>query len=200
MKIDVPFFENKANDCGPVALQMVLAYFEKDISLEKIKQTAAVEASGVTWTLGLAKAAAEQGCKVAFYTTKLGAVHNNEYYQQHADMEHAPDKLKKLLTHCQTLGVVVKEEKLDLQTLLQHVTKTCIPIVLVDWNVIANKEGYLGHFLPLVGYDGDHVIVHQPGPQPTPFLTLDRELFDKARKAKGTDEDVVVVSHGSDDV
>ena len=114
MKINVPFLENKANDCGPTALQMVLNYFGKEVSLQKIQQAAEIEASGITWTIGLAKAAAELGCKVEFFTTKLGAVHDNAYYKEHADMNNAQEKLKALAGQCRALGVGIKEEKLPL--------------------------------------------------------------------------------------
>jgi len=48
--------------------------------------------------------------------------------------------------------------------------------------------------VPLVGYDNENVLIHNHGLRDTQeFMKIDRKLFDEARKAKGTDEDVVVI-------
>ena len=51
-----------------------------------------------------------------------------------------------------------------------------------------------GHFVPIVGYDEKNIYVHNQGlTNPTENLSIPRELFEQARKAKGTDEDIIFI-------
>lgn len=91
---------------------------------------------------------------------------------------------------------MVYEKSLLLEEILSFVTEESIPIVLIDWNVIMSRKnkGYQGHFVPIVGYDEKVVYIHNPGLKDTKeFMPISRELFDKARKSEGTDEDVAVI-------
>ena len=78
----------------------------------------------------------------------------------------------------------------------------CVPIALVDWNVIRGTpaRGYQGHFVPIVGYDAAHVFVHDPERAARggrgARCAVPRDVFDAARRADGTDEDVVFVGPG----
>ena len=104
------------------------------------------------------------------------------------------DSSKRLVEEAKNAGVNVHEKTLVLKKILGFLTENSIPIVLVDWNVIINKKekGYQGHFVPVVGYDNQNVYVHDPEEQKG-FKAVQRNIFDKARKADGTDEDIVVV-------
>ena len=69
-------------------------------------------------------------------------------------------------------------------------------MILLDWNVIKGcpEKGYQGHFVPITGYDENNVYVHNHGMlNPSPYFTIPREVFDEARKSKGTDEDVLFI-------
>ena len=64
-------------------------------------------------------------------------------------------------------------------------------IKITEW---AREKGYQGHFVPVVGYDKKNVYVHNHGlNNPLSFLPIKKEIFEEARKAKGTDEDIIVV-------
>ena len=63
-----------------------------------------------------------------------------------------------------------------------------------NWNVIKGRAGYHGHFMPIVGYDDEKIYFHQPGPKdPEPYFAISLEVFDKARKSVGTDEDIFFI-------
>lgn len=70
-----------------------------------------------------------------------------------------------------------------------------MPIVLLDWNKITKKANtYHGHFVPVVGYDEKFIYVHNHGlNNPQSFLQIEKKLFDEARKAQGTDEDILII-------
>ncbi|RLJ02865.1 MAG: hypothetical protein DRP11_02410, partial [Candidatus Aenigmatarchaeota archaeon] len=115
-----------------------------------------------------------------------------DFYKKYVDID--LEGSKKLLEEAERLGVNIEEKELDLEELLSKVTEDSVPIVLVDWNAIDGGKGYQGHFLPLVGYDEMNVYVHDHGlKDPRPFKPIPRGIFDRARKAEGTDEDIVIV-------
>ena len=199
MKFKVPFYKQESkNDCGPTALQMVIEYLGEPHPREELMGLVNSDKSGVTWTLGLAKAVAEIGFKTEFYTTCLGFNAKNyqlEYYQKEADdSSSSHQKLEKLRRDSHKLGVQMAEKSLSLKELLSKISKNCIPIILLDWSKIKGTSEFIGHFVPIVGYDKENVYVHNQGFHNTQaFLPIRRELFEEARKAKGTDEDIVYI-------
>ncbi len=96
----------------------------------------------------------------------------------------------------QKAGVKLEERGVDLEELLGKIGNNSLPIILLDWNVVKEErdKGYKGHFVPVVGYDEESIYVHNHGlNNPTPFLPIKRDIFEEARKAKGTDEDIIIV-------
>jgi len=90
--------------------------------------------------------------------------------------------------------VDVEERTLSLDEILSYIKQDSAIIILLDWNIITGGEGYQGHFVPVVGFDSKYIYVHNHGfLNPTPFLPISRELFEKARKSRGTDEDIVII-------
>jgi hypothetical protein len=199
MKLKVPFYKQESkNDCGPVALRMVLEYLGEPHSREELINLVDSDKSGVTWTLGLARAVAKMGFKTEFYTTCLGFNPKNyelEYYQKEADKPSSSErKLKRLQIESHQLGVKMEEKSLTLKQLISKISKDCVPIVLLDWNRVRGKESYQGHFVPIVGYDDENIYVHNHGEiDPKEFVAIKRDLFDEARKSKGTDEEIVFI-------
>jgi len=195
MKLNVPYHKSKnETDCGPLALKMVLEFFNKTTSFDEIAKKQKQLKSGLVWTAGIARAAKKFG-----FNTKLISITNFshddiDYYQKYAD-DKSMLVLKELTDEIKTLGVDIQEKNISLDELLSHVTDNSVPIVLINWFVLAAKEGYSGHFVPLVGYDAENVYVHNPGlASAEAFMSIKRELFLKAWESEGTDKDVVVVS------
>ena len=199
MKFEVPFYKQESkNDCGPTALQMVLEYLGEAHPREELINLVDSDKSGVTWTLGLAKAATEIGFKAEFYTICLGFNLSNyelEFYQKEADeASSSKQKLEKLQREAHKLGVKMQEKTLSLKELLSKVSENCIPIILLDWSKIKGTPEFIGHFVPIVGYDEENIYIHNQGlNNPQEFLSIKKELFEQARKSKGTDEDIVFI-------
>ncbi|MFH1289783.1 MAG: peptidase C39 family protein [Nanoarchaeota archaeon] len=196
MKLPVPFFKQTTPlNCGPAALRMILAYLDKDPGIEILEEKTGIKEGKGTNTIQLANATATIGFKTKLFTLHLSYNEENKdlnFNKQYDDM--TQDKFKVWLQKAKDLGVEMQEKSISQEKLLSFVTESSLPIVLLDFNVIRNKEGYHGHFAPIVGYDEENIYIHNHGMKDTQeFMPVKRDLFDKARKAKGTDEDVVVV-------
>lgn len=198
MKLNVPFYKQTTPlNCGSSALRMVLAYLGKDLGLEILEEKMGVkEGKGVS-TVRLAIASTSLGYKTEFYSKQILFNEKNinlDYYKQYGDMNLKESEI--LIKQAKEEGVNVQEKSLPLEELLEIVTEKSVPIILLDWNVVLGKreEGYQGHFVPIVGYDDENVYVHNHGFKNTQkFFPINKLIFDKARKAKGTDEDIVVI-------
>jgi len=195
MKLDVPFFRQTSPlNCGPTVLKMVLAYFGKDFPIEVLeRETGISEGKGIS-TILIASAAARLGYGVDFYSMQVTFNKENlkhEFYQKYADIN-LMKQSEKLIKEAKTAGVKIEEKTVELGELLSMLANDSLLIVLVDWNVVlGNGKGYQGHFVPVVGFDDENVYVHNSGGEE--FVKIKRKVFDEARKAKGTDEDVVVI-------
>ena len=89
----------------------------------------------------------------------------NAYYSRYGDVDETSQA--QLVAEAKRLGVSLSEAHVPLSRLLSAVTPHSIPIVLVDvplvynsWTTPPPRHSYVGHFLPVVGYDSTHVIVH----------------------------------------
>jgi len=198
MKLQVPFIQQTSPlNCGPTALRMAVAFIDHDLGINVFEKECGLEEGKGTNTIQLAVASASLGYKTKLFTIHLSYNEENrklDYYKKHDSMN--SDRFDTWFQKAKKLKVNMKEESISLEKLLSLVTKKSLPIVLVDWNVVKGEteKGYRGHFVPVVGYDKENVYVHNPNSSsPSPFFSIKREIFDKTRKAKGTDEDVVVV-------
>lgn len=198
MKLNIPFYKQTTKlNCGPTALRMILSYFGEDTDIKLLEEKTGIKKGKGIFTIQIASAAAILGYKTNFYSKHI--LFNEEYlkldyYKKYSDMN--LDLSKKLVEEAKKAGVNVQEKTLSLEEILEFVSKNSVPIVLLDWNIVMDKreKGYQGHFVPVVGYDKKDVYVHNHGfNNPQEFMPISREVFNKARKAKGTDEDIVII-------
>ena len=197
MKLEVPFYpQTSATNCGPAALQMVLAYFGKQLRLKQIEDSAGIESGKGLYTIQLAIAAARFGFSVRFYTTSLGlnpAHADMTFYKNYASMNES--RMASLVCAARSAGIVLEERTVPLKELLSYVHRDSLALGLLNWNTVKGVDEYQGHFVPVVGYDDEFVYVHNSGlGSGQSFVPIERRLFDKARKAAGTDEDVLVIT------
>lgn len=197
MRLEVPFYkQTKDFNCGPTALKMVLSFFGENHDMNLIEEKVGIKDRKVVSTIQLAIASARLGFKTDFYSKHLlfDEEHKKmDFYKKYSEMN--LEFSKKLVEEAKKSSVNVQERSLPLEGLIPLTSVNSIPIVLLDWNIIVgNRKGYLGHFVPVVGYDEKNIWVHNQGfKDPTAFLMIGKKIFDKARKAEGTDEDIVIV-------
>ncbi len=199
MRLNIPFFKQTTSlNCGPVALKMVLGYFGKEYETEVLERSVGIEDGKGVSTIQIALAAALLGYKTELYSRHILFNEENkdlEYYKRYGSMN--LERSRELVEKARKAGVKIEEKTFDLEELLSMLNENSVAIVLIDWNIVMNRkeEGYQGHFVPIVGYDDKKVYVHNHGLTDTKeFMQTKREIFDEARKAKGTDEDIMIVN------
>ena len=198
MFLPVPLYRQSSPlDCGPTNVRMVTAFLEKDVGIERIRELIDLKDGQGVSTIKLAIAAAKLGFSTSFYSTSLffDTTHGDlDFYKEHGDLN--LEASKKLVREAEENKVDLHEQSLSLEDLLSFVNNKSIPIVLLDWSVIDERvKGYMGHFVPIVGYDEEMVYVHNIGVDyGRENMPIKRETFERARKAKGTDEDILVIS------
>lgn len=197
MKLEIPFYKQTTElNCGPVALRMILAYFDKDPGLEILEEKIGIKDGKGVSTIQIAIAASLLGYKTYFFSKHIYFNEENlkfGFYQKYFD---ATQQSKQLVEEAKMAGVKIEEKDVSLKKLLGKLGKNSVPIILLNWNIVNGKRdnGYQGHFVPIVGYDEDNIYVHNHGlDNPTSFLPIKKEIFEEARKAKGTDEDIIII-------
>jgi len=196
MKISVPFYKSKIDtDCGPLALIMALAHLGERHTFKEISEKERQIDTGLVWSVGIARASKVLGFPTKFVSTTNFSHEESDidYYKKYSH-DKAKIVLKELSEEIKKIGVEVQERNMTLKELLSYVSENSIPIVLVNWYVIAGKDGFSGHFLSVSGYDEENVYVHNPGlASAMPHLPIKRDVFLRAWESKGTDKDTVII-------
>lgn len=197
MKIQVPFYKQTTHlNCGPFVLRMVFSFFKKEFPIQLIEEKVGIKSGKAVSTLRLAIAAADLGFKTKLISKQIHFNEENlklDFVKQYGTIN--LEISKKLVKEAEEKGVELIEKQISLNDLLNYVNEDSIPIVLVDWSIIVGKpeKGYVGHFVPLVGYDEENVYVHNAADDNGAFFKINKQVFDKARKARGTDEDILII-------
>lgn len=196
MNLKVPFYKQSTSlNCGPTVLRMVLAYFDKDYGIKFLEEKVnRFKRKGVS-TIKLAIASIRLGFKTEFFSKHILFNEENlklDFYKEYNDINQ--EESKKLLEEAKNIGINIQKKSLTLKKLLSKITEDSVPIVLVDWNILLKEKGYHGHFVPVVGYDRKCIYIHNSRAEDFKgFMSIKKEIFDKMRKAKGTDEDIIVI-------
>lgn len=198
MKLNVPFYKQTTTlNCGPAALRIVLAYIDKDPGIEILEQKTELKEGKGIMTIQIATAAALLGHPTKFFSKHIEFNPENkklEFYKKYTTETQQSDSAVK---NARRAGVQIEKRTLSLKEILAAITEDSVPIILLDWNVISPKEGrtYQGHFVPVVGYDENNIYVHNHGLVETQaYFPIPKDIFEKARKARGTDEDITIIS------
>jgi len=198
MKIQVPFYKQTTNmNCGPFVLKIVFSFFKKQFPIELIEEKVGIKSGKAVSTLRLSIAAADLGFKAKIISKHI--YFNEENLKLDFVKNYGAINLevsKKLVKEAEEKGVELNEKEISLDDLLKYANENSIPIVLLDWSIIIGKpeKGYVGHFVPVVGYDEENIYVHNPNDDNGAFFKINKQVFDKARKATGTDEDILIIS------
>jgi uncharacterized protein YvpB len=197
MKLSVPYYKSeKDTDCGPLALRMALAYLGESYTFKKISEEERQIDTGLVWSVGIARASKKLGFPTKFISTTNFSHEENDidYYKKYSN-DKAKIVLKELSDEIEKIGIEIQERDMSVEELLSYVSENSVPIVLVNWYVIAGKEGFSGHFLLITGYDEKNVYVHNPGlASAMPYLPIKKDVFLRAWESKGTDKDTIVIS------
>lgn len=198
MKLEVPYLRQTTPlNCAPAALGMILHYFGDESSLEDLEKKMDIEDGKGISTIKIADVSAQLGYRTEFFSKHIlfnEANLQHKFYQNYGDMD--VSQSERTIKEAISRGVKVEEKTLPLEDLLSIISPNCVPIVLLDWNIVKGTpdKGYQGHFVPIVGYDDTNVLVHCPEmKEDRSFVPISRTIFDEARKASGTDEDLIII-------
>lgn len=204
-------------DCGITCLQMLLDYYRLDLSaFARLLQ--AYECNQSTWTIDLLHLLHRSGVRAVLHTITIGcseAYNDVPYYEDLIgnDRQRVNQLFASEASH-------VKLGSLDWSTLKAHLLEHRTPcIVLVDADKldcctcrktmfarIVDKllpmvtSSYQGHYVLLTGYaesNGLEFIRYVDPGKTDGLCTTTRDNFDLARRAFGTDEDVILCYEAS---
>lgn len=191
-KLKVPLIKQETNkDCGPACLKMILEYFGKEASFNELYDLAGIKKCDAFWSIDLAIVAKKLGVNCEFYSTVLGVKEDN--FELYSDMtSESIEEVKTKFSSSEEVGLKSYEKSLSEEEILKLLDEGRPVISLVDWDVVepSGEHKYRGHFVVLIGYDKDFIYVNDPtsGEQ----MKIARNEFHWARKARGTDEDLIV--------
>ena len=206
MRLDIPFHANDGDgkQCFQAAMRMVLEfYLGKDHSLRELDKLTRRKQGLWTYTPQAATALHNLGLDVEFRSKEPlePFLQGEEFIREHAgeDADH-------ILKHTDVPVVVAatrealergvfRQGATTVEDLERHLDKEEVPVVLVDYNKLMDKDGpYQGHAVVVTGYDEDNIHYHESGPKsPEPHKEATKEGFQAAMDAKGTDNDCIIV-------
>jgi len=199
MKLKIPLFKQKGRPtCGPVSLRMALAYLGKNISEQELEKLIVYKEGKATFSIQMALATKKLGFDVTLICKNI--IPPKEDFETKFFKEfvvETQESLKDMIREANTLKVNISLKSLALEELLKIINKKTLAIVLVDWNIIKHREdlGFAGHYVILTGFDDKFVYVNNSsGRKGTRNQAIPRGIFDKARKSKLADEDILIIS------
>lgn len=201
-------------DCGVTCLKMLIDYYHFDLpSFDRLLDS--YECNNSTWTIDLLYLLHKSGIQATLHTITIGCsptYENVPYYEILLDKDRV--RVNKLFND---EASNVKLGSLEWSDIKKHLIEQQTPcLVLVDAeklrcstckkallhlvfdklvSTISSWSSYQGHYVLVVGFmtNNNDEFVHyvDPGQNDT-LCTMTRENFDLARKAFGTDEDIIL--------
>eukprot|EP00891_Asterochloris_glomerata_P009283 jgi/Astpho2/9283/e_gw1.00139.37.1_t len=202
----VPHIHQAFNwDCGLACALMALQSLgatQKDLTtLRSLCCTTSV------WTVDLAHLLCLCGLKVTLTTTVLGpnpAYASDAFYME--NLAEDAGRVKHLFEAAEVAGISIQKRSVGMQQIVDCVSSgSHLVIALCDKRWLCSNMAYLMasdpeavspcHYVVLCGHDAatDCFMVQDPA-SCRPYLRLPATTFDSARRAFGTDEDLLFIS------
>ena len=194
-------------DCGLACVMMVLQHKGMSAPLEEMMKIAGTKS---VWTVDLAYILSRYSVDFTFYTVTDGVRPEygaEAFYQVDIDADQV--RVNKLFETATSLNIRVDKRSVDVKEILECVNKGGMAITLVDKRLLPTGStiarliqqhvavGFVGHYVIVCGYNRRTrcVLITDPacgeGRTPVPIAE-----YEAARKAFGTDEDLLLVGPG----
>jgi hypothetical protein len=190
---DVPFFANPdATHCFQAALKMVAQSFRPGLDCSwALLDSVTGKVDGVgTWPFAGYTWLRDQGLDVTnveLMDNARFAAEGERYLAELMGQELAAAGVRGIdLAQVQREAAVfvdkVRQETRMPTTddIRRGVASGDLVICNVNSRVLNGRDGYMGHFVVVKGFDDDGFVVHDPGPPSTPNRRIEYELFEKA--------------------
>lgn len=190
----VEFFSNTPDDthCFQAALKMVLKYFypEEDYSWEDLDKKTAKVGSLWTWPMAGILWLKEKGMDIKVIEpfdykkfVEVGGLYLIDEYGEevgneqikHSDIEQERKLAKKYIKK-----IEIEKRIPELTEIKDYLEAGYLVGCNVNAKKLNNKDGYVGHFIIVKGFNDNNLILHDPGLPPLENRKVDFETFEKA--------------------
>uniref|UniRef100_T1IM08 Protein GUCD1 n=1 Tax=Strigamia maritima TaxID=126957 RepID=T1IM08_STRMM len=210
---DIKHVQQKCDwDCGIACVLMTL----NDVQQKKFNTTKDTifreEGFGKSvWTIDLAYLLKRFSIEHIYYTVTVGVnpdYKTEKFYKDNflANEFRVNDKFKDAINN----NIVVIKRSLMLNEILHHIACGNPAIVLVNSNLIdcsscgsvlsgwtqyfSRLLSFTGHFILLCGYDENNLqLMYRNPAKHDKVCLMSYEIFEKARRCRGTDEDIILI-------
>ncbi|XP_065082601.1 protein GUCD1 [Ochlerotatus camptorhynchus] len=200
-------------DCGLSCILMLLGHNEKRNFLDNFKHICHTGGFGEsTWTIDLCYVLKDFGVKHKYITTTFGANPSHlgkEYYKCFNTDEM---RVNEKFANASSRGIPIETKSMSHQFLQEHLANHGNIILLTNASLLycdlcktnklskelrsclGLKAAYMGHYIILCGYDQRiRKFIYRNPAFKDRVCFMSYEAMDKARKANGTDEDIILL-------
>lgn len=173
--LDVPFVQNPDNRCVPATIGMVLAYFCPDIhySMDDLDALTGYTHGQGTWQTKSMISMAELGFQAKWiedfdhiqfsrspesYLSSILDEESLKWQIEHTDL---PVEAKRITSYL-TSGHTIEQRKGTKEDIKELIDDGWLVRLEVNANTLADKPGYDGHSILVIGYDDENVTIHNP--------------------------------------
>lgn len=190
MRYNVPFYGNiDDTHCFQAVIKMVAAYFwpEEKYTWEDLDQITGKVPGLWTWpTLGCLWLQ-EKRIEViveGLFDYPAFIEKGGQYLMEFAGTEAGREQISHSVLPLEISRATQAIDQLTIHTVLpscksikEYLEKGYLVICNVNACRLNQKRGYVGHFVLIVGFDGDDLILHDPGKPPLPFRRVNVSDF-----------------------
>ena len=189
----VPFFANPDNEhCLQAGIRSVLKYYlpEKDFSWDELEElTDFVKGKG-TWANKVLVSLFDMGFQVKDISTfnigkfiEDGDAYLHERYGKEAGLYAVEnsDIAQEQRTYARVNELGIHETRVPtMQDIKEYLDDGWLPCTTVNSKLLNGEPGFAGHFVVIIGYDTNGVVIHDSGPNPLEHRHVTFEEFDEA--------------------
>lgn len=195
-KVDyqVPFYANKSDDthCWQACLKMVLKYFEsqKYYSWNKLDKISGKAPGMWTWTSKSVIWLTENKFNVqvieSFNYKRFSEIGKKYLVELHgqdiADIEERHCDLNQEMKNAKEFARKINYDKRipEIGDIIKLLEKGYLIICCINYNVMNNKKGFIGHFVLIKGFNDNKLIIHDPGLPAIKNRLVDFDLYEKS--------------------
>eukprot|EP00002_Diphylleia_rotans_P009584 TRINITY_DN19970_c0_g1_i1.p1 TRINITY_DN19970_c0_g1~~TRINITY_DN19970_c0_g1_i1.p1 ORF type:complete len:222 (-),score=32.55 TRINITY_DN19970_c0_g1_i1:20-685(-) len=179
-------------DCGLACVRSILkSLFFNTLDFDQLEREIATRS---IWTIDLLFLLEHYGVHAKMYTQTIGVTsthHEMDFYKSELDIDEI--RVNSRFESASSKNIIHRGS-LSQKELISLLRSNYVALVLVDSRILQGKSGsYYGHFVVICGFcvARKSYVVMNPGYNELKEYNAD--LLDKARKAKGTDEDVILI-------